>query len=274
MAIYWLTVHDPDETAFFQVDWTDEMDAAGDTLKASPAPSFTAVDANVYGLTLGSIALASGNKKVNLYVSNSDPATNRVDVLANSPYLYTHEVATNGGQTLHRVVGIVVAERGSDLTVEDGSASASADTYRSLEAADLYHVNRGNTDWSGTDAERSRKLRRGTTYMDNRYLGRWKGTKATSGQALQWPRSGVTDEDGNVISSDAIPQKILDACCEAARAVPYTQKVSAEQSIKKVKAGSVEVEYEMGTQARELVNHLDEIVRPYLQASGRVTRGG
>lgn len=273
MAIYWLTVHDPDETAFFQVDWTDEMDAAGDTIKASPAPSFTAIDANVYGLAFGSIALATGNKKVNCYVSNGDPATNRVDVLANSPYLYTHEVATNGGQTLQRVVGIIVAERGSDLTVESGSASASADTYASVEAADLYHVNRGNTDWTGTDAERSRALRRGTAYLDNRYLGRWKGTKATAEQALQWPRSGVTDEDSNLVSSDSIPQRIVDACCEAARAVPYTQKVSAAQNLRRVKAGSVEVEFATGKSEREIVNHLDELVKPYTNSSTRVVRG-
>ena len=60
----------------------------------------------------------------------------------------------------------------------------------------------------------------------------------------------MTDEDGNGIDSDTIPQRILDACCEAARAVPYTQKVSSEQVLKRVKAGSVEVEYDTGKAER------------------------
>ena len=270
MAIYWLSTLDPDEKGYFEVDWTDEMDAAGDTINGTP--SFTFIDANVYGLQVSAVSVLTGSKKVGLYNDNADAATNRVDVLANSPYLITHQITTAGGQTLQRVIGLVVAERGSDLIVEIGTPSASSDSYVELEDADLYHANRGNLDWTGTDAERARMLRRGTQYLDSTYRIRWKGTKATSGQALSWPRDGMTDEDGNGIDSDVIPQAIKDACCESARMVPYTQKVVLPQYLKRVKAGSVEVEYATQAPQREISNLLDELVRPYLMPTNRIVR--
>ena len=270
MAIYWLSTLDPDEKGFFQVNWTEEMDAATDTING--VPTFSFIDGSVYGLQFSGIAIASGAKKVNCYIDNSDAAANRAEVLANSPYLITHQVATAGGQTLQRVLALVVAERGGDLTVETGSASSSADSYIGLEAADLYHVNRGNADWTGTDTERSRALRRATQYIDNRYRMRWHGTKATSGQALTWPRSGMTDEDGNLISSSSLPQGLLDATCEAARGVPYTQKVSMPKGLKRVKAGSVEVEYAFESVDREILDLAAELLAPYLKSTGHLVR--
>lgn len=270
MAIYWLSTLDPDEKGYFEVDWTDETDASSDTI--SGTPTFTFIDAQVYGLQASGVTILSGSKKVGVYFDNSDPATNRTDVLANSPYLITHKITTAGGQTLQRVLGLVVVERGSDLTVEDGSALAAADSYIDLEDADLYHVNRGNTDWTGTDSERCRALRRATQFLDARYRMRWKGTKATSGQALSWPRDSMTDEDGNGIDSDTIPQAIKDTVCEIARALPSTQQIATAQQIRRVRAGSVEVEFASAKQERQILDLVDELVKPYLLASNRVIR--
>lgn len=270
MAIYWLSTLDPDETGFFQVDWTDEMDAAGDTINGTP--TFTFIDANVYGLQVSSVSIASGSKKVNCYISNSDPATNRTDVLANSPYLITHEISTAGGQTLQRVLALAVDERGGQLTVETGSGSSSSDSYISVENADLYHVNHGNSDWTGTDSEKSRALRRATQFLDARYRSRWKGTKTVAEQALTWPRDSMYDEDSNSIDSDTIPQAIKDATCELARALPYTQKIDSSKGIKRVKAGSVEVEYAIEGKDREVLDLADELVSPFLKPSGILVR--
>lgn len=270
MAIYWLSTLDPDEKGYFEVDWTDEMDAASDTINGTP--TFTFIDASVYGLQTSAVSVLTGSKKVGLYIDNSDPATNRANVLANSPYLITHKITTAGGQTLQRVIGLIVAERGGDLTVEDGSSSATADSYISLEAADLYHVNRGNSDWTGTDSEKCRALRRATQFLDGRYRQRWKGTKATSGQALSWPRDAMSDEDGNGIDADTIPNGIQYATCELARVLPYTQKVTQPKGIKRVKAGSVEVEYAFSGQDREVLDLVDELVAPFLKPTGTVMR--
>lgn len=264
MAIYWLSTLDPDEKGFFSVDWTDEMDASSDTV--SGTPTFTFIDSSVYGLRVSGITIATGSKKVNLYIDNSDPATNRVDVLANSPYLITHAITTAAGQTLSRVVGLIVTERGGELTVEDGTVVSGADTYISLEAADLYHVNRGNTDWSGTDAERARAMRRGLQFIEGRFLGRLKGTKSTSGQAPQWPRDNMTDEDGNEVGADTIPQRVKDAQCEAARLVPYTQEVTIPSAIKSLKAGSVAVEFATASEERGILDLVDELMRPYTES--------
>ena len=270
MGTYWLPTLDPDETAYFQVDWTDEMDDVSDTINGTPTFDFD--DASVYGLTISNIAIVTGSKKVECYIANSDPATNRTNVLANSPYLITHKITTAGGQTLSRTVGLIVAESGSDLTVEDGSGLAAADSYASLADADVYHIDRGNTDWVGTDSSKTRALRRAAQFLDARYRMRWKGVKTSADQGLAWPRNGVEDEDGYAIGSDEFPDAIWRAQCEVARALPYTQKIPSPTSIRRVQAGSVAVEFALHKADREIIDLADELVRPFLRPSNRIVR--
>jgi hypothetical protein len=59
-------------------------------------------------------------------------------------------------------------------------------------------------------------LRRATAYIDGHYRGRWTGVKATSTQALAWPRIDAVDEDGNDIDDDVIPRAVVAATCQAA----------------------------------------------------------
>jgi hypothetical protein len=103
------------------------------------------------------------------------------------------------------------------VVVEDGTGKPNADSYVSLLAAETYHANRGRTAWAAlTDDQAEAALRGGTFYIDGTYRGRWKGTRKTSAQALAWPRTGVTDEDGYAVADDSVPQEVIDATCEAA----------------------------------------------------------
>ena len=270
MAVYWLSTLDPDEKGFYSVDWTDEMDAASDSISGTPTFSF--IDGSVYGLQITDVAIATGNKKVNLYASNSDPDSNRTDVLANSPYLIDHKIDTTNGQELHRVLGLQVVELGNQLVIEDGTIVSGANSLVTLAEADLYHLNHGNTDWSGTDSERARKVIRAQQFYDGRYRMRLKGVKTNSDQVLTWPRDVMVDEDGYSVDADEIPQLVKDSVCEIARTLPSTQKITQSASLKRVKAGSVEVEYFSESKQREVLDLADELNRPYLRPAGTLTR--
>jgi hypothetical protein len=159
------------------------------------------------------------------------------------------------------------------LTVEDGSVVSGADSYISLSDADTYHEDRDNSTWAAlTDDAKEAGLRRATQYIDSHYRMRFKGTKATSGQPLAWPRSNVDDEDGNIISSDSIPAALPTATAEVAVVIPETQEITQAKSLKRVKAGSVEVEYATEAPQREILDLVDELVRPFVNAAGRIVR--
>lgn len=102
--------------------------------------------------------------------------------------------------------------------------AADADSYFSLAEATAYFTARGITAWTGTDAVKENAARRGTTYLDNQYRGRWVGVRSFEAQLLAWPRRDGTrgwgypllDLDGFDIPADSVPQQIKNAAMEAA----------------------------------------------------------
>lgn len=269
--IYWLSTLAPGEVGYYVADWTDEMAALSDTITGTPTfkwiDSDGAEQTTLNGLRFQNVAIGSAAKKVEVYIDNSDWSGNETAALAGSPYTIKHTISTTNGATLIRMLGLIVTEEGDDLVTTVGGATS--DSYGTLAEADLYHVNRGNTDWSGTDSERARKLRRGAAALDARYRHLWKGYKASSGQALAWPRDAMTDDDGNLLSASSIPSAVKHAQFEMARAVASDMTVDAPNSIERVKAGSVEVEFAGGPRQRTILSFVDELMRPYIVAGGR-----
>lgn len=103
------------------------------------------------------------------------------------------------------------------LIVEDGSALTNAESYCSVAFATEYNAAFGNTDWTEYVTEdREIALRRATQWLDNNFGTVWKGQKVSSTQALDWPRSGVSDQDGYGLPSDEIPLALKQACAEMA----------------------------------------------------------
>ena len=177
------------------------------------------------------------------------------------------------------------------LTVEDGTGLADADTYAALATASDYATARGLTfAISGADQTPAEAaLRRATTWLDAYVLPRLSGTYRTHqrDQALQWPRSGVVDREGNGIDSDEIPQEIINACIEAAvreKASPgsLSPDVTPGTVAKRERIeGAVEVEYfRAGAVAdqRPISTVIDDILAPLLGPratgySGKAVRG-
>ena len=137
------------------------------------------------------------------------------------------------------------------LTVEDGTGLAGADSFVSLAACDAYCLAHGLTDWSGVASSPSTlkdaALRRATSYLSNSFT--WKGYKLNGrSQALAWPRTDVTDEEGLDVASDEVPSEIIAACCEIASrelAAPgfTSPDVVLTDRIRREKVGPLEVEY-------------------------------
>ena len=75
----------------------------------------------------------------------------------------------------------------------------------------------------------------------------WTGQATSPDQALSWPRTGMTGTNGYPIPSDIIPREVKYMTMELAFRT-YTDgsgvsSSSGDQGLKRVKAGSVEVEY-------------------------------
>lgn len=77
----------------------------------------------------------------------------------------------------------------------------------------------------------------------------WIGTLTTPGQALSWPRSGVTDREGQAISSATVPQDIKNGQIEWAFVLASTPALEGAGSAafgsndKSYRAGSVAIEF-------------------------------
>jgi hypothetical protein len=99
-----------------------------------------------------------------------------------------------------------------------------------------------------------------------------KGAKADAAQTQPWPRQGMVDEDGNALATNVVPSPVKDSVCELARVLPSTQKITESADIKRVKAGSVEVEYFTSSAQREVLDLADELNEPYIRPAGRITR--
>jgi hypothetical protein len=102
------------------------------------------------------------------------------------------------------------------VIVEDGTGKADANSYASEAEADAYIAARGDPAWGALQAsEKSAALIRATDYMRG-YMHIWKGVRAVSTQALDWPRRYVYDFDGTLLAENVLPLPVKTACIELA----------------------------------------------------------
>lgn len=151
------------------------------------------------------------------------------------------------------------------LIVEDGTAKSTANTYISLADAETYFEGRANkSTWSdATDANKNIALVDAARQLDA--LVDWYGSRATEDQSMRWPRYGAYDRDGWAFDSDEIPTELQEAQCELAIAILAEDRTDDPDGIglKRVKAGSVEVEFNSAvskpvipTIIKRLIGHL------------------
>jgi len=138
------------------------------------------------------------------------------------------------------------------LITEDGTGLSTAESYLSVADADTYWSNRGNATWAAaTDANKEEALRRSTQYLDGTF--RWIGSILTLTQALGWPRAGAWDHEERTLA-DQVPVLLEQAAAELALeglSAELLVTVARTDRASRVKAGSVEVEFEMGVSSQK-----------------------
>ena len=86
-----------------------------------------------------------------------------------------------------------------------------ANSYTEVSFADELLENQGYTGWAAlSNADKETWLRKATASLDRRYGSQWSGCRATSTQALDWPRRGAMVY-GFTVGTDEIPTKLKEA---------------------------------------------------------------
>lgn len=121
---------------------------------------------------------------------------------------------------------------------------AAATSLVSVDAADTVLGGRLNaTAW--TDAGETRQQQALTTATALLERARWLGRRATTTQALAWPRTGVTAADGAAVDDATIPADVQAATCELALrllAGTVAPEPSALAAFKRLEAGPLTIE--------------------------------
>lgn len=130
------------------------------------------------------------------------------------------------------------------FTVEDGTGLEDANSFASVAEADAYCSLRQLTDWAAlsTPAKES-ALVNATEYLSDAFD--WVGERSTDEQALAWPRNPAYTNQR--VPAD-VPNKVKAATIRIANLVATAgttlfASVAAGDNLRRVKAGSVEVEF-------------------------------
>lgn len=133
------------------------------------------------------------------------------------------------------------------MAVKTDVGATDADAYVDPDMVSDYATKHGKAFVIVLNEKADAACRVATQWLDTTYRQRLPGCPASQDQALEWPRSGVWYRNVE-LPSDAIPNQILDAACEAAireLAQPGSLAPDLERggAVKSIKAGSVAIEY-------------------------------
>lgn len=220
-----------------------------------------------------------------------DTQANADAYLRDQGYLGTWQ----GGSPL---VDGAVAEDATQMTVDGGSGSETAiagDVFQVASVAGRFTVSADSQAVSGSGVVQfspaapsggfandaaitflglsEAQIRRGARGLDMAFYMRLQGYKSEDGQGLQWPRANVIDEDGNLVGSNTVPTQWKRASFEMARIVPADHAVDLPAWIKRVKAGSAEVEFGSSQRTENTFSYVKSLVAPFLDRNAvRIAR--
>ena len=157
------------------------------------------------------------------------------------------------------------------LTPEDGSGLAAADSYCSAAEAAAHHASVGQADaWDAID-DKDAAIRLATKYLTQAYAGRWAGMRATSTQALDWPRSGVPWADSPLKwrSAVAVPPELKEASAELAlRTASGPLLADLGRETLSVTVDVISTTYAEGRSRQTKFEAVDSLLRPLLKTGG------
>ena len=142
--------------------------------------------------------------------------------------------------------------------------ASDADAYADPATVSAYAVKFGKTFATSPAAPAEAACRVAAKWLDSYCRARLPGCPTNTDQALEFPRVGVFYR-GVELPSDANPQQIIDAACEAAireQANPGTLMPDLESGgqIKTIKAGSVQIDYGGAVRDNQTFQAIDGIL--------------
>ena len=169
------------------------------------------------------------------------------------------------------------------LTVEDGTNVTGADCYADLASCVAYAESVYGGSLTGSTANKEAAIRRAVNYLEGL---KWKGARTNGrSQSLAWPRKDMIDAEGNVIAEDEIPDELIKAQHELARAEHIAPGVLSPQvsqrdaSVTAERVGEIGVSYsdrvaltsESWQLAQVQVEAAMRHIRQFLVNGGKVT---
>ena len=152
------------------------------------------------------------------------------------------------------------------LTLITTPGASNANSYASLVEAEAYYNQHVAFDaWAAyTLLQLSRGLAHATVVLDR--VVQWRGTIASTSQALLWPRLGVVDQKTQMeIASNIIPQWLKDATAETARALldQDSSQGGDFSGLRRLRYGAIEAEFVGGGVQAVLPSAALVLIEPY-----------
>lgn len=157
------------------------------------------------------------------------------------------------------------------MAIEATPGHASANSYVTVAETDAYFTARLISAWGALGAPaKEAALISATDYIDATYETQFKGLRASSTQALAWPREGVTI-DGVEIPPTIIPTRLKHAQMQLALKASAGELLADEtQTVQREKVDVIEVEYARGSTGGTLYTFVSRLLAPLVRggASG------
>ena len=135
--------------------------------------------------------------------------------------------------------------------------SATANTYATRTEGTQFDDNRpasSGNDWGTGGTVQEEALLWSCVVMEA--LIEWTGYRVDGTQILQWPRSGMSDRNDNVIGTTTVPQELKNAQCEFARLLIAGDIMApddvADKKMTNLVAGPVELSCAIGVMPKRL----------------------
>ena len=119
-----------------------------------------------------------------------------------------------------------------------------------------------------TSANQAKALVTATRMIDS---VAWDGDPVVEGQAQAFPRTGLTDRDGNEVSSASVPTQVETATYELAAILiedPDVRNETSGTNVKRVKAGPAEAEFFRPIRGTRFPRVVWELLVPFAAGGG------
>ena len=160
------------------------------------------------------------------------------------------------------------------MIVEDGTGISNANSYVARADADTYFAERAREEWAAaTTAARDAALIRATQFVEHRWSTRFVGIRASSGQALSWPRVEAVNAYGFEESGvpNAVKVATMEAAVEALSASLFVVDNPSER-VSRLQAGSFSVNLDATAPARRDIEAVNSAIAPVVLSVSKTLR--